>query len=67
MGRTTPLFVIADVDIKMGNRIERMGRYLPMSILPTDNVALGAEREPLFANYRDVPWFARKNASLAPA
>ena len=43
MGRTTPLFVIADVDIKMGNRIARMGRYLPMSILPTDNVALGAE------------------------
>ena len=36
--------------------------YLPMSILPTETVALGAEREPLFANYRDVPWLARTHA-----
>ncbi|MCH7486503.1 MAG: CHAT domain-containing protein [Proteobacteria bacterium] len=36
--------------------------YLPMSILPTENVALGPEREPLFANYRDVPWLARTHA-----
>ena len=36
--------------------------YLPMSILPTENVALGAERQPLFANYRDVPWLARTHA-----
>ena len=36
--------------------------YLPMSILPTESVVLGPEREPLFANYRDVPWLARTHA-----
>ena len=36
--------------------------YLPMSILPTENAALGPERKPLFANYRDVPWLARSHA-----
>ncbi len=36
--------------------------YLPMSVLPTKSVALGKEREPLFANYRDVPWLARSHA-----
>ena len=36
--------------------------YLPMSVLPTENVALGPEREPLFTNYRDVPWLARTHA-----
>ena len=36
--------------------------YLPLSILPTDNVALGPESKPLFANYRDVPWLARTHA-----
>ena len=37
--------------------------YLPMSILPTKASGLGPETEPLFANYRDVPWLARSHAA----
>ena len=36
--------------------------YLPLSLLPTGKAALGAKKEPLFANYRDVPWLARTHA-----
>ncbi|MEE8501503.1 MAG: CHAT domain-containing tetratricopeptide repeat protein [Kiloniellales bacterium] len=36
--------------------------YLPLSVLPTQKVALGPEKEPLFSRYRDVPWLARSHA-----
>ena len=36
--------------------------YLPLSLLPTEEVALGAETAPLFSNYKKVPWLARTYA-----
>lgn len=36
--------------------------YLPLSVLPTEPVALATERKPLFSNYREVPWLARSHA-----
>jgi CHAT domain-containing protein len=36
--------------------------YLPLSLLPTAPVHIPAEKVPLFANYRDVPWLARGHA-----
>ena len=36
--------------------------YLPLSLLPTEEVALGAETAPLFSNYKAVPWLARSHA-----
>ena len=36
--------------------------YLPFSALPTGEAALGPETEPLFSNYRSVPWLARSHA-----
>jgi len=35
--------------------------HLPLSLLPTAAVTLGPEKEPLFANYREVPWLARSH------
>ncbi len=35
---------------------------LPFSLLVTEPKELGADREPLFANYREVPWLARSHA-----
>ena len=35
---------------------------LPFGVLVTGAVELGAEREPLFANYRRVTWLARRHA-----
>ena len=35
--------------------------YLPLSVLPTEPAKLGDEDEPLFANYRSVPWLARSH------
>ncbi len=35
---------------------------LPFSLLVTAPTKLGAEREPLFANYREVSWLARSHA-----
>ena len=35
---------------------------LPFALLPTKPVTLGAEREPIFANYRAVPWLVRTHA-----
>jgi len=32
--------------------------FLPISILPTKAVKLGSEKEPLFSNYREIPWLA---------
>ena len=36
--------------------------YLPLSVLPTRAADLGEEQEPLFSNYRAVPWLARNHA-----
>ena len=36
--------------------------YLPLSMLPTERVSLGAEEGALFANYRAVPWLGRSHA-----
>ena len=36
--------------------------YLPLSVLPTADTALGPDSGALFANYRDVPWLARTHA-----
>ena len=36
--------------------------YLPLSVLPTADAALGPESGALFANYRDVPWLGRTHA-----
>ena len=36
--------------------------YLPLSVLPTRAAGLGEEQEPLFSNYRAVPWLARRHA-----
>ncbi len=33
--------------------------FLPFSVLPTKPVTLGPEAEPLFSNYRGVPWLTR--------
>jgi len=33
--------------------------FLPFSVLPTKTANLGPEKEPLFSNYRAVPWLAR--------
>jgi CHAT domain-containing protein len=35
---------------------------LPFGLLPTRAVALGAEHDALFANYRQVPWLIRSHA-----
>jgi CHAT domain-containing protein len=35
---------------------------LPLSLLVTEPTKLSAQREPQFANYRDVPWLARGHA-----
>lgn len=36
--------------------------FLPLSMLPTERTALPAERGPMFAAYRTVPWLARTHA-----
>ena len=36
--------------------------HLPLSVLPTEPAALSGETEPLFSNYRDVPWLARTHS-----
>ncbi|MCH7541042.1 MAG: CHAT domain-containing protein [Proteobacteria bacterium] len=36
--------------------------YLPLSLLPTKPVALGPDKEPLFSNYREIPWLLRSQA-----
>ena len=33
--------------------------FLPISVLPTKAAELGPEKEPLFSNYRSIPWLAR--------
>jgi len=33
---------------------------IPFSIMPTESVRIGAEKEGLFSNYRSVPWIIRK-------
>lgn len=48
----TSLLVVADAALG----------YLPLSLLPTEAVELGAERAALFENYQDVPWLARSHA-----
>jgi CHAT domain-containing protein len=35
--------------------------YFPLSLLPTGPARLGDEEEPLFANYRSVPWLVRSH------
>jgi CHAT domain-containing protein/tetratricopeptide (TPR) repeat protein len=35
---------------------------LPLALLPTKPATLGPEREPIFANYRAVPWLVRTHA-----
>jgi CHAT domain-containing protein len=42
--------------------------FLPLAVLPTKSVELDPEREPLFSNYRSVPWLARSHAiSMLPS
>ena len=42
--------------------------YLPLAMLPTRPVKLASQSEPLFAEYRAVPWLARTHAvSLLPS
>ncbi|MFH1489525.1 MAG: CHAT domain-containing protein [Pseudomonadota bacterium] len=36
--------------------------FLPFSVLPVKQTVPGEEREPLFSNYRDVPWLARTHS-----
>ena len=36
--------------------------FLPFSVLPTKDAKLGPEKEPLFSNYRVVPWLAKSHA-----
>ena len=36
--------------------------YLPFALLPTEPVALGAQREPLFSRYSNVPWLIRNHS-----
>jgi CHAT domain-containing protein len=41
---------------------------LPLGLLPTTNVLVDAQAQPLFAGYRDVPWLARThNVTVAPS
>ena len=42
--------------------------FLPLSVLPTKAVELDPEKEPLFSNYRSVPWLARSHGiSMLPS
>ncbi|MFH1491580.1 MAG: CHAT domain-containing protein, partial [Pseudomonadota bacterium] len=42
--------------------------FLPLSVLPTKAVKLDPEKEPLFSNYRSVPWLARSHGiSMLPS
>jgi CHAT domain-containing protein/tetratricopeptide (TPR) repeat protein len=41
---------------------------LPLGLLPTANVEVDAQAQPLFAGYRDVPWLARThNVIVVPS
>lgn len=39
--------------------------FLPFSVLPTESVDLAPEKEPLFSNYREVPWLARTHTVIS--